>query len=151
MSVVLVIMRHLRYFINPIPRWLWALQTPGIIAGCILPLSLLYIFINKLTAEKRHYVSSYNFFLLCLLLLLSASGLLMLWAFPTDIVAVKIFMLGIFTFMPATAPDSLLFVSHFSIFLLFLAFLPSHVFAAPLVIIEARLRAKEQQEVLHEK
>ena len=39
-SFLLVILRHLRFFLNPVPGWVWAVQTPGLIAGYILPLSL---------------------------------------------------------------------------------------------------------------
>ncbi len=148
-SFLLVVLRHLRYILNPVPDWVWRLQTPGLIAGYILPLALIYIFIMKIGKEEG-YFPSYNFFLVVLLFFTGVTGLLMKTVFRTDIVAVNNFMLGIFTFRLADAPASPLFVFHYLLFLVLLAYLPSHVFAAPFVIMEARKRDEELKAIMHE-
>lgn len=149
-SFLLVVLRHLRYILNPVPGWIWHLQTAGLIAGYILPLSLIYICIMKIGKEEG-YFPSYNFFLVILLFFIGITGLLIKTVFRTDIVTVNNFMLGIFTFRPADAPASGLFIIHYLLVLVLVAYLPSHVFAAPFVIMEARKRDEELKVIMHEK
>lgn len=148
-SFLLVVLRHLRYILNPVPGWVWHFQTAGLIAGYILPLSLIYIFFMKIGKEER-YFPSYNFFLVILLFFIGITGLLIKTVFRIDIVMVDNFMLGIFTFRPADAPASILFIIHYLLILVLAAYLPSHVFAAPFVIIEARKREEELKVMMHE-
>lgn len=150
-SFVLVILRHLRYFLDPLPPCIWALQTPGIIAGYVLPLSLAYIFTVKFLVERKKYFSSYNFSLLVLILLLSVSGLYMRTIYHPDIVSVKTFIMGIVTFRFGAVPGSIFFIFHFALVLTLIVNLPTHIFAAPLVLIGAREREEYFKELVHEK
>lgn len=149
-SFVLVALQHLRFVLNPVPEWVRLLQPFGLVAGYLLPLSLLYILFMKIGREKG-YFPSYNFFLLLLLFLIAVTGLLMRTVFRTDTVAVKGFVTGIFSFTPVNSPDGIPFIIHFVLALLLVAFLPSHIFAAPFVIMEARKREEELRMILHEK
>lgn len=150
-SFVLVMLRHLRYFLNPVPQWVWSVQTVGVIAGYILPVSLVCILTVKFLVEKKKYVSSYNFLLLALILVLSISGLLMKTIFHPDIVSVKTFIMGMVTFTFAAVPADALFIVHFIMFLALIVNLPTHIFAAPLTIISAREREENLKTVIHEK
>lgn len=150
-SFVLVIVEHLRYFLNPVPPWVWAIQPFGIIAGYALPFALVYIFTAKFLIEKNKYVSSYNFLLLILILALSISGLLMKTVSHPDIVSVKTFIIGTVTFRLAAAPGSALFIFHFVLVLALIVNLPTHIFAAPLVLIGARQREEALSRLIHEK
>lgn len=149
-SFVLVILRHLRYFLDPVPQWVWVIQTPGIIAGYVLPLSLAYVLVVKLLIEKKRYVSTYNFFLLVLIFVISVSGLLMQTAGHPDVVSVKAFIMGIMTFEVVAAPEDVFFIAHFIMVLAFMVSVPAHVFAAPLVLIDARQREEALRTVVHE-
>jgi nitrate reductase gamma subunit len=149
-SLVLVALRHLRYVLTPVPDWVWFIQPFGLVAGYILPLSLLCILIMKALGE-RGYLPSYNFFLLVLLLAMAVTGLLMQTVFRTDVIAVKEFMSGIFTFSPTVLPHSLLFILHFFLFLVLIVSLPTHVFTAPFVMIEARRHEKALETLVREK
>jgi len=71
--------------------------------------------------------------------------------FRADTVAIKGFVTGIFSFTPVNSPDGIPFIIHFALALLLVAFLPSHIFAAPFVIMEARKREEELRMILHEK
>lgn len=150
-SFFLVLLRHIKYFLNPVPDIIRYLQPLGLLAGYLLPLSLLYILLLRSFSRKRRYVSSYNYFILSLLLLISSTGVLMRTVFRTDLVTVKEFILGMMMFTPGGMPDSMLFVLHFILVLLLLPFLPLHIIAAPFVTINARLREEERKMVLHEK
>jgi nitrate reductase gamma subunit len=152
-SFVFVVLRHLRYFLNPVPACISFIQPVGAAAGYALPASLVYLMLLRLFGRKRYvskYVSYYNLFLLGVLFSISAIGLLMhLYAVP-DLMGVKEFALGILTFRPEPVPGSLLFIVHFILVLFLLPYLPTHFFSAPLVIVEARKREEGLHEVLHE-
>lgn len=149
-SFLLVLLRHLRYFLNPVPAWVWCVQTPGTIAGYALPPALVYILVIRLFTKREKYASPANMFLLCLVLVISSLGVLMHALYKPDLVNVKLFAWGIVTFRPAAAPDSLLFLLHFILVLVLIPFLPTHIFTAPLVMMEARKRKKALRLVMHE-
>jgi nitrate reductase gamma subunit len=149
-SFVLVVLRHLRYFLDPVPPWVWWLQTPGLIGGYVLPFALAYVLIVRLCTKHELYAAPANMFLLALVLLLSSGGVIMHAWFKPDLVAVKQFSLGILGLRPAAAPEGLLFVLHFMFALVLVPFLPTHIIAAPLVMLEARRREQALHLVMHE-
>lgn len=150
LTFLLVIMRHMRYFLNPVPSWVWWAQTPGVIAGYMLPLALLYILIMRLVFKKEKYASSANVFLLGLVLVISSIGAIMHAGLKPDLVDVKLFVFGIMTFSPVAAPGSLLFLAHFILVLVLIPLLPTHIFTAPLVMFEARRRDLALHGMMHE-
>ncbi len=150
-SFLLVLARHLRFFLNPVPAWVWFLQTPGLLAGYILPLSLLYILVIRLLTKQEKYASPANMLLLGLVLGISTIGVLMHALFKPDLVDVKLFIFGIMSFSPAVVPGSVLFLVHFSLVLVLVSLLPSHIFTAPIIMLEARKREQALHLVMHEK
>jgi nitrate reductase gamma subunit len=150
-SFLLVLARHLRFFLNPIPLWVWFLQTPGLLAGYLLPLSLLYILIIRLLTKQEKYASPANMVLVGLVLVISMIGVLMQALCTPDLVNVKLFIFGIMSFAPADVPGSVLFLLHFSLVLVLVSILPSHIFTAPIVMLEARKREQALHLVIHEK
>jgi len=150
-TFLMVMVRHLRYFIEPVPQWLVDFQTAGIGAGYVFLLALVYIMAFKLFIEKKKYLSSYNFFLLTLLLLIAVSGFLMKNFIQADIVNVKTFMMGVFSFRMYQAPSSILFSFHLIMSLIFLIFLPTHVFSAPYTILEAHKHDEELKGLMYER
>jgi nitrate reductase gamma subunit len=152
-SFVFVILRHLRYFLNPVPACITFIQPAGVVAGYTLPASLFYLMLLRLLGRKRYvskYVSYYNFFLLGLLFSISAIGLVMHLYLVPDLPGVKAFVLGILAFKPQPVPGSVLFFIHFVLVLFLVPYLPTHFFSAPLVIVEARKREEGLREVLHD-
>ncbi len=150
-SFLLVVLRHLRFFLDPVPDWVWWLQTPGLIAGYVLPFALLYILVIRLLTKLEKYAAPANLFLLGLVLAISSIGVVMNTLFTPDLVDVKLFIFGIVHFAPAAAPGSVLFLLHFCLVLVLLLFLPTHIFTAPLVMLEARKREQALRLVIHEK
>ncbi|MGE5172931.1 MAG: hypothetical protein ACM3MD_03785 [Betaproteobacteria bacterium] len=150
-SFLLVLLRHLRFFLDPVPSWVWRMQTPGLIAGYILPFSLAYILAIRLLTKREKYAAPANVFLLGLVLIISSIGVVMHAWFKPNLVDVKLFVLGILCFKPAAVPESLLFVMHFCLVLLLIPFLPTHIFTAPFVMMEARRREQALRLVMHEK
>lgn len=149
LSFLFVTVRHLIYFMNPVPECISDLQPVGVCAGYVLPLSLMYIAVVRIVGREK-YVSRSNFLILGLLFLISVTGLLM-HSFSPDLVDIKGFILGILVFKPGAVPQSFIFLVHFLLVLLLAAYLPSHIFSSPVIIIEARRREEELKMVLHEK
>ena len=89
-------------------------------------------------------------FLLGLVLVIGSIGMIMnLWLTP-NLMDVKFFARGFLCFSPAPAPESLLFLTHFLLVLVLVPFLPTHIFTAPLVMMEARKREQALRLVMHE-
>jgi nitrate reductase gamma subunit len=149
-SFLLVILRHLRFFLNPVPDWVWWAQTPGLIAGYVLPFSLAYILVVRLLTKLEKYASPPNLLLLGLVLVISSTGVLMHGWFKPDVVGAKLFVFGILSMKEAALPESLLFVTHFVLVLVLIPFLPTHIFTAPLVMLEARKREQARRVVMHD-
>lgn len=149
-TLFLVMLRHLRYFMNPIPAWVAWAQTPGWIAGFLLPAALLYILVIRLLAGQEKFSAPANLLLLVDVIAIAVTGLLMSTRYRADLTAVKLFALGIVTFAPAPPPLGALFLCHLGLVLALLLYVPSHVFTAPLVMLDARGRELELRRVLHD-
>ena len=150
LSFVLVVLRHLRYFLNPVPGWVWDLQLPGLIAGYLLPVALLSILLVRLFAKQEKYTSPANMLLLVLLLLISVIGVTMHGFLTPNLVEVKLFAYGITTLRPAAFPEGALFFTHFVLALLFVLLVPTHIVAAPLVMYEAGRRDLGLRRMMHD-
>lgn len=150
-SFFFVALRHMRYFFPTLPACLVFLQPLGLIAGYLLPLSLLYLTALRTSQKKDRYASSYNYAISGMLFFISTVGLTMRMFFRPDLLSVKQFSLGIFGLSPQPLPDSMLFLLHIGLFLFLLPFLPTHIIAAPFVNLEVNRRMEELRYVIHER
>jgi nitrate reductase gamma subunit len=148
-SFLFVILRHLRYFMNPVPECIVGIQCLGLLSGYVLPLAVLYIGATRLTGREK-YASRDNLFILGLVLSICITGLLMTFFFKPDLIDVKRFAAGIFNLDYGALPASLLFVVHFLLALLLLAYLPSHVFTATYITLEARRSEAQRKRIMHD-
>ena len=151
LSFFFVLLRHLRYVLQPVPDCIAIIQPYGIFAGYILLIALVIILSVRLLSGERRYVSYSNYFILSVLLFLSISGLLMRNFYRPDLLQGKAFVLGILSFRPDAAPSGILFFFHFLVALLLLPYVPSHIFSAPFVIAEAARREESLRMMMHEK
>lgn len=108
-GLALVLLRHLRYFTEPVWPWVVAIQPFGIYAGLAMTAGILGLWARRIVSERIRYISTASDHLMLTLLLgIAASGLAMKFVSHTDIVAVKIFALGLLRFdwqpLPADAP-----------------------------------------------
>jgi nitrate reductase gamma subunit len=150
-TFLLVVLRHLRYFLDPVPLWVWDLQLSGLIAGYVLPFSLVYILAVRFFSEREKYSSPANVLLLALIMAISSIGVLMHAFFKPNLVDVKYFALGLLSLAPAPLPTGVLFPLHLVLVLVLVALVPSHIVTAPLVMLEARRRELGLPQVMHEK
>lgn len=110
-ALLVVVLRHLRYFIDPVWSWVVLVQPFGIYAGFAMLAGLAGLWARRIVVERVRYISApSDHLLLVLLVLIGASGLGMKYVAPTDIVAVKAFFRGLMVlrWQPLPADPALL-------------------------------------------
>jgi len=110
-ALLLVLLRHLRYFTDPVWGWVVLIQPFGIYAGFAMLAGLAGLWARRFLVDRVRYISSpSDHLMLALLIAIAASGLVMKYVAPTDIVALKVFFLGlmIFSWQPLPADPVLL-------------------------------------------
>ena len=94
-SLLLVLVRHLRYFTEPVWGWVAFAQPFGIYAAFPMAAGLAGLWARRFLVDRVRYISTISdHLMLALLLAIALSGLAMKYLYPTDIVAVKAFFLG---------------------------------------------------------
>jgi nitrate reductase gamma subunit len=107
--LLLVLLRHLRYFTEPVWTWVALIQPFGIYAGFGMAIGLLGLWGRRILVDRVRYISSPSDHLMLLLLLgIALSGLTMKYLAHTDIISLKEFILGLMYFdwqpLPADPP-----------------------------------------------
>ena len=98
-GLLLVTLRHLRYFMTPVPAFIQFIQPFGTYAGFAMLLGLIGLWARRRLVDRVRYISQRSdHLLLALLFLIGVSGLVIHFLFHTDIVAVKIFFIGLYRF-----------------------------------------------------
>lgn len=112
-GLLLVLLRHLRYFTEPVWTWVTWLQSAGLYAGFALVIGLAGLWVRRIAVDRVRYISSpSDHLMLALLLAIGGSGLLMKYVWHTDIVALKAFMLGLLYFDWHVLPADWLLLLH---------------------------------------
>jgi nitrate reductase gamma subunit len=112
-SMLLVLMRHLRYFTEPVWEWVALIQPLGIYAGVTMFLGLCGLWGRRLFVERIRYISTPSDHLMLLLLIgIAVSGLMMKFIAHTDVIAVKGYFLGLMHFDIQVLPADLLLIVH---------------------------------------
>ena len=94
-SLAMVLVRHLRYFTEPVWGWVAVAQPFGMYAGLTMLLGLCGLWIRRLFVERIRYISTPSDHLMLVLLIgIAASGLLMSFVTHADVITVKTFFLG---------------------------------------------------------
>jgi len=151
-SLVLVFFSHLRFFFHPAPEFFTLAVPLGKVAAYTLPASLAYILIFRLVAlafVRGYFTSTYNMLLTAALLLSSLTGYLLRHGYRTDLIRVKEYILRGLAFSPIGFPDSAMFAAHFALALVVVSAVPTHIFSAPLTLIDAGRREEGIGELMH--
>jgi len=132
-SLALVLLRHLRYFTEPVWGWVALIQPFGVYAGLTMLLGLCGLWVRRLFVERIRYISTpSDHLMLALLIGIAASGLLMKFVAHTDVIAVKSFFLGWMRLGIQPLPaDSLLYLHLAMVALLLIIFPVSKLLHAP--------------------
>ncbi|MCI4680331.1 respiratory nitrate reductase subunit gamma [Rhodoblastus acidophilus] len=110
-SLAVVLLRHLRYFLQPVPYPIVLIQPFGVIAGFAMVAGLLALWARRVLVERIRYITRpSDHLMLGLLVAIGLSGLSMKFLAHTDIVDVKEFFLGLiyFDWRPLPADPALL-------------------------------------------
>jgi nitrate reductase gamma subunit len=112
-GLFLVTLRHLRYFLDPVPLPIQLVQPFGIYAGFAMVAGLVGLWGRRVLVDRVRYISSpSDHLILGLLILIGVSGLLMSFVVHTDIVAVKAFFVGLMTLNVQPLPADPLLMLH---------------------------------------
>ncbi len=115
-GLALVLLRHLRYFTEPVWGWVVLVQPFGIYAGFAMVAGLLGLWGRRVVVERIRYISNpSDHLILALLVGIGASGLMMKFVAHTDIVAVKAFFLGLMRFSPQPLPSDPILLVHLAL------------------------------------
>jgi nitrate reductase gamma subunit len=132
-GLALVLLRHLRYFTEPVSAIIAFIQPFGMYAGFAMAAGLAGLWARRFLVERIRYISTpSDHLMLALLLAIGGSGLMMKFVMHTDIVGVKTFFLGLMRFeINALPADPLLYVHLGLVALLMIIFPVSKLLHAP--------------------
>jgi len=98
-ALLAVLLRHLRYFTEPVWAWVQLVQPLGLYAGFAMLFGLTGLWARRFLVDRVRYISGpSDHLMLALLVAIAASGLGMKFVAHTDIVALKAFFLGLMAF-----------------------------------------------------
>ncbi|MFO1341501.1 MAG: respiratory nitrate reductase subunit gamma [Burkholderiaceae bacterium] len=124
-GLALVLMRHLRYFQQPVWTPVLMVQAFGTYAGFALVAGLAGLWARRFLVDRVRYISTPSDHLhLALLLAIGLSGLGMRFVAHTDIVALKAFMLGLMRFDWQPLPADPLLLLHLTLVALLMIVFP---------------------------
>ena len=112
-ALLLVLLRHLRYFTEPVWIWVSLLQPFGVYAGFAMLAGLFGLWARRFLVDRVRYISNFSdHFMLALLVAIAASGLTIKYIAHTDIIALKAFFLGLMLFEWQPLPADLFLLVH---------------------------------------
>ncbi len=132
-ALLFVLLRHLRYFTDPVWSWVSLIQPIGKYAAFAMIAGLAGLWARRLLVDRVRYISSpSDHLMLALLIGIGVTGVGMSFVEHTDIVAVKAYFLGLmyFDWQPLPA-DPLLLIHLFMVALLMIVFPFSKLLHAP--------------------
>jgi nitrate reductase gamma subunit len=124
-ALLFVVLRHLRYFQDPVWGWVVAIQPFGKYAAFIMIFGLSALWARRFLVDRVRYISSpSDHLMLVLLIAIGLTGIGIKYLSHTDIIAVKAFFLGLIYFDWQPLPADLLLVCHLSLVVLLMIIFP---------------------------
>ncbi|MGA9574214.1 MAG: respiratory nitrate reductase subunit gamma [Lysobacterales bacterium] len=124
-ALLLVVLRHLRYFTEPVWFWVNWIQPFGKYAGFAMLAGLFGLWGRRFLVERVRYISGPSVHLLLMLLIgIDGSGLMMKYVAHTDIVSLKAFVLGLLHFNWQPLPADPVLLVHLSLVLILMFIFP---------------------------
>jgi nitrate reductase gamma subunit len=124
-SLLLVVMRHLRYFTEPVWFWVDLAQPFGLYAGFAMVAGLGGLWARRFLVDRVRYISTpSDHLMLALLIAIGLTGLGMKFVAHTDIIAVKQFMLGLMVFDLQPLPADPVLLVHLTLVALLMTIFP---------------------------
>ena len=151
-ALLLVVLRHLRYFQEPVWLPVVLIQPFGLYAGFAFAAALGGLWARRWLVDRVRYISTpSDHLMLALLLAIGLTGLAMRFVLPTDIVAVKVFMLGLMRFDWQPLPSDPVLLVHLALVALLMIIFPiSKLLHAPALFFSPTLNQVDNaREVRH--
>lgn len=151
-TLLLVLLRHLRYITEPVWFWVNWIQPFGKYAAFGMLIGLGGLWARRFLVDRVRYISSPSDHLMLLLLIgIAASGLAVKYISHTDVVALKSFFLGLMVFDVQPLPADAFLLMHLSlVVVLMLVFPISKLLHAPgLFFSPSRVQIDNPREVRH--
>ena len=151
-SMLLVVLRHLRYFTDPVWGWVEFIQPFGIYAGITMLAGLFGLLARRIFVERIRYISTLSDILMLILLIgIAGSGLLMKFVGHPDVIMVKNYFIGLMHFSVHELPTNFVLYAHLTmVFTLLLIFPMSKLLHAPgLFFSPSRNQADNPREKRH--
>jgi len=135
-SMLIIVLRHLRYFVVPVPRFILGMDAVDgffqigapqlLLTDVIIVAALLFLLQRRLTNPQVRYISLFSDYLALFLLLgIAVSGILMRYFFKVDLEGIKQLAVGLVTFSPIVPADiGPLFFVHLALVSFLLAYFP---------------------------
>ncbi|MES9844008.1 MAG: respiratory nitrate reductase subunit gamma [Candidatus Sedimenticola sp. PURPLELP] len=125
MALFIVLLRHLRYFIDPVWLPIELIQPFGKYAGFAMVAGLGGLFLRRIFVDRVRYISAPSDYLwLVILMVIGVSGLMMSFVAHTDIVMVKQFFTGVFIFSWGELPVDFPLIVHLLLVALLMILFP---------------------------
>ncbi|MEW7978108.1 MAG: respiratory nitrate reductase subunit gamma [Candidatus Sedimenticola endophacoides] len=105
MALFVVLLRHIRYFIDDVWLPIVLIQPFGKYAGFVMVIGLAGLFARRILVDRVRYISAPSDYLwLVVLLFIGFSGLMMSFVSHTDVTMVKQYFTGVWTFSGGELP-----------------------------------------------
>ncbi len=125
MSLFIVLLNHLRFFITDVPEPLVLLQNVGEYAAFTMFIGLTGLLIRRIFVARVKYISAPSDYLwLILLMVIALTGIVMRFISHTDIIAIKAFSLGLMSFNWQDLPTDFPLMVHLFLVAILMILLP---------------------------
>lgn len=125
LGLFLVLVRHLRYFTEPVWFWVDIMQPFGKYASIMMVIGLTGLLARRFLVDRVRYISTPSDYLMLVLLLgIGLSGMLMTFVVHTDIVALKAFFMGLMYLDLQPVPQDPILLAHLAMVALLMAIFP---------------------------
>ncbi len=112
-GLLLVTLRHLRYFLDPVWLPIQLVQPFGIYGGMAMVVGLVGLWARRVLVDRVRYITgTSDLLLLALLILLGLSGLMMTYVIHVDVISIKLFFRGLMTLEFSPLPADPLILLH---------------------------------------
>lgn len=135
-SFLIIVLRHFRFFTEPIPSFILTIQNLDgffqvglpvlFVTDALITAALLFLFFRRIVDTKVRYISlAADYFPLLLILSIAVTGILMRYFDKVDIIKVKELAIGLFTFNPVVPEGiGILFFIHLFLVCALLVYFP---------------------------
>jgi len=124
-ALVMVLLRHFRYFTEPVWTPIALIQDAGVYAGMAMVVALACLWARRFLVERIRYISGpSDHLMLALLIGIGISGLSLKFIARTDIIAVKTFFLGLMRFDWQPLPTDTVLLVHLGLVLTLMIIFP---------------------------